>query len=120
MVEPLEALRQKAVAEIEALPAKAARDASVLGEEGEFVAGANRLFKSMERLIFPTPELQKKRDQHVFQQRVQFTRERIARDYRQVAATQLRQTLEPKAWRGERAKKEAEVRAGAEASSAGP
>ena len=116
VVEPLEALRQKAIAEIEALPAKAAHDASVLDEDGEFVAGANRLFRSMERILFPTPELQKKRDQHAFQQRVQFTMERIARDYRQAVATHLRQNLEPKAWRDERAKKEAATRADQSAS----
>ncbi|WP_431288812.1 hypothetical protein [Roseateles chitinivorans] len=119
VVEPLEAQRQKANAEIEALPAKAARDPSMLDAEGEFAAGANRLFTSMERILFPTPKLRKERDRQMFQRRLQSTRERIARDYRQVAAAQLRQTLEPKAWRDERAKKEAAVRAGAEASSAG-
>ena len=111
IVEELETERLRTRQTVRELPHRAAADPSLLDDDGKFSKMADELFRHYEAYLFPTPQLRQERDKHQFARRLQFTMERVAMTYRLNVSTRLTQTLEPKMWRDERAKKEAEVRA---------
>lgn len=120
IVAELEAERLRTRQTVQELPRRAAADPSLLDDDGEFSQITEELFKHYEAYLFPTPQLRQERDKHQFARRLQFTRERVAMAYRLSVSTRLTQTLEPKMWKVERAKKEAAARVSVGASRAGP
>lgn len=114
----LEARRLNAVTALEELPAKAALDPKLLEVKNPFLAQAERALKRQGGASAPTPEIQKEWDERDFERKLRAAEDHLVSEHRSEVARQLHETLEPQAWRDERAKREAAARAGVGASSA--